>query len=546
MAEAEAAVKTRLTRTRTGCFKCRVRRRKCDEGKPSCQRCLDGGFECQYGTKLSFLQKNAKTSSESYNAKYAKLRKFVVPETATKPDIQVQHYEVTSSKQKKSVRTDTSQNHEESQQIQSSRPPPQVQPQLPPPAIINLSLETNAASSQALATHLQGPSSFNLAISPSNAAYETAIDGLLTVGHDHYTARHDGFPNCLHMHQDRAVELLDINDADQTFGLIVPRVAMNSMPLLSSLLSLSLATLGNDTHLDLTGQSLLPDPDNPHIGIMRSALTFTFTTLHRQFVTQPTSWLSPSKNIGYDSINSVSFQDHYPSVALAISWMILRLGVSVSLMNGSPVSIPSMVSYEASSPLNGIYRESLKCGREPVLLCAQVLNYCFGDDASTSPERIRTPAAQKWKALYGALHMWYTNRPRDFKPMLEIEDNELFPLILFTNGAAILANQLYHSSMLLLLQNRPRTLPKEHGRNVYLSPLWHAQHICGISLNNDTRNSWDFTLLASFYLAAKRMTYEPQQHAILHGIGRIGSLTGWNVNTLSAQLVHEWQPDGGY
>jgi hypothetical protein len=157
---------------------------------------------------------------------------------------------------------------------------------------------------------------------------------------------------------------------------------------------------------------------------------------------------------------------------------------------------------------------------------------------------IRLPAAHRWKAFSEALQKWYSIRPTDFKPMLEAEDGEqLFPLVLFTNGSAILANQLYHTSMLLLLQNRPRTLPKEHGRNIYLSPLWHAQRICGISLNNDTRTSWDFSLLASFYFAAKRMTYEPQQHAILRGLDRIGSLTGWNVLSLSAQLMHEWQPD---
>ncbi|KXJ96232.1 hypothetical protein Micbo1qcDRAFT_231307 [Microdochium bolleyi] len=48
-------------RVRTGCLKCRVRRRKCDEGKPACQRCVAGGFECHYGTRLSFLPKNSFT-----------------------------------------------------------------------------------------------------------------------------------------------------------------------------------------------------------------------------------------------------------------------------------------------------------------------------------------------------------------------------------------------------------------------------------------------------------------------------------------------------
>lgn len=214
-------------------------------------------------------------------------------------------------------------------------------------------------------------------------------------------------------------------------------------------------------------------------------------------------------------------------------------------MNGSPVSIPDIISYNTSSPIAVISREAFNTDREPVLLCAQVINHCFGQGAPATPGMPGPPpTAQNWKSLTESLNMWYTNRPRDFKPMWEVDEREeLFPLVLFTNGAAILANQLYHTSMLLLLQNRPRTLPKEHGRSVLISPLWHAQRICAISLNNDTRTNWDFSLLASFYLAAKRMTYEPQQKTILRGIDRIGSLTGWNVNALSAQLVQEWQPD---
>ncbi|KAF4982708.1 hypothetical protein FZEAL_1735 [Fusarium zealandicum] len=587
----DAVSKTRLKRTRTGCFKCRVRRRKCDEGKPACQRCVDGGFQCQYGTRLSFLEKNAKTSHDPARAakpSYAKLR-FVIPESTTPKPSQFQQDETTLGEPGKKPSTPV-----ETESAVLDEAIIQQQPETPALISPNLGDYGTITSPQAPGNHeLPDPGSYAIGISPSNAAYETALDGLLSLGNDHYVppsasatsqvatnggyfgspthSRHpatsvqfdlrekpqaEPFPNCLHMPQDRAVELLrhyryhiapwlDIGDTGQAFGLLVPRIAMDSAPLLDSLLSLSLTTLGGQVELDFGEQSLLPaSPNNSSIDILCNALTFAFTTLRRHFVTPPTSWQSPSKSVAFDVVNSASFQEQQSSVALAVSWMMLRLDVSVSLMNGSSVSIPSLVSYEASSPLNGMYRESLKYDREPLLLCAQVLNYCFGSDDPTSPGLIRPTAAQKWKSLSEALSMWYTNRPRDFKPMLEIDDNEqLFPLVLFTNGAAVLANQLYHTSMLLLLQNRPRTLPKEHGRSVYMSPLWHAQRICGISLNNDNRTSWDFSLLASLYLAAKRMTYEPQQHAILRGIDRVGSLTGWNVNALSAQLVHEWQPD---
>lgn len=36
------------TRSRWGCLSCRKRRKKCDEGRPSCQICIDRGAECTY------------------------------------------------------------------------------------------------------------------------------------------------------------------------------------------------------------------------------------------------------------------------------------------------------------------------------------------------------------------------------------------------------------------------------------------------------------------------------------------------------------------
>ncbi|KPM37560.1 hypothetical protein AK830_g8990 [Neonectria ditissima] len=580
--------KTRLKRTRTGCFKCRMRRRKCDEGKPSCRRCVDGGFECQYGTRLSFLEKNAKTAGGSERVSkpaYGKLR-FVVPESVTvQENIQFQDDDSPS-------RDSESTNALPLQAQVLAEENAELLPQ-PPTVISAIALE--APVLDALATPSPGgranAGSYTVGISPSNAAYETALDGLLSLGHDSYapapvTSRvleHEtffgsppdpppdfspgrlepaskptagAFQNCAHLPQDRAVQLLrhyryniapwlDIGDVAQTFGLLVPRIAMDSASVLDSLLALAMTTLGEHVDLNFDQCPVPPDPNGPSVDILHGVLAFVFVALRRHVVIAPTSWQSPAKNMAFGLLNSTSFQEHYPIVNLAVSWMMLRLDLSVGLMNGSAVSIPNILSYGASSPMSGMCRESLKYDREPVLLCAQVLNHCFGQDLPSTPGmHLRPSTAQNWKSLTESLNMWYNNRPRDFKPMWEVEESEeLFPLVLFTNGAAVMANQLYHTSMLLLLQNRPRTLAKGHGRSVLVSPLWHAQRICAISLNNDTKTSWDFSLLASFYLAAKCMTYEPQQHAILRGMGRIGSLTGWNVNALTAQLVQVWQPD---
>ncbi|KAL7823160.1 hypothetical protein V8C26DRAFT_385562 [Trichoderma gracile] len=61
--EIQSTDRIRKKRARTGCLRCRTRRRKCDERKPRCQRCTDTEAECVYGQRLSFLQKNAFTLS---------------------------------------------------------------------------------------------------------------------------------------------------------------------------------------------------------------------------------------------------------------------------------------------------------------------------------------------------------------------------------------------------------------------------------------------------------------------------------------------------
>jgi hypothetical protein len=125
--------------------------------------------------------------------------------------------------------------------------------------------------------------------------------------------------------------------------------------------------------------------------------------------------------------------------------------------------------------------------------------------------------------------------------MAEMEGEEsLFPVVLFTNGAAVLANQLYHTAMLLLLQSRPRTLQAASRKSSAASHLWHAQRVCGICLNNDRRDSWDLCLVASLYLAAQRLTYEPQQRAILDCLNRVRIITGWDLSNFAVELQETW------
>ncbi|PVH98825.1 hypothetical protein DM02DRAFT_508348, partial [Periconia macrospinosa] len=115
-----------------------------------------------------------------------------------------------------------------------------------------------------------------------------------------------------------------------------------------------------------------------------------------------------------------------------------------------------------------------------------------------------------------------------------------FPTLVFSNAAAVLANQLYHTSMLLLLQRKPRFVTQVQPNSPDFSLLWQSHRICGIAVNNDRWDCWDPCLVASFLVAAKTATHQSQHNIILSTLANIQEFTGWNVAHHVESLKHEW------
>ncbi|KAM0276546.1 hypothetical protein ACHAQH_006647 [Verticillium albo-atrum] len=347
---------------------------------------------------------------------------------------------------------------------------------------------------------------------------------------------------------------LDICDMGQSFGLVVPRLAMESEGALYSLLALS-------------SESQLADPqqtqtqDAEYLGAMAEAsfmrhhsfdpfndsnLTLVALASTARFLRgAPGSWHSASSVLGDDVLRKGL--GHAPSkLRLSVLGLLLRLDLGTALVNGTIVSIPEQLNYpatptqwEASVIADTLFQSAI----ESLLLCAQAVNFgacSFPAQASTAGSAPQSPV-QRWTMLTDALNNWYANRPQEFRPMIEMEvDESLFPVLLFTNGAAVFANQLYHTAMLLMLQNRPRTLAVGARKAPAMSPLWHAQRVCGIAVNNDRRDSWDLCLVASLYMAAQRISYEPQQLAILGCFEKVKAVTGWDVSSFGEKAREDW------
>ncbi|KAK2041987.1 hypothetical protein LZ31DRAFT_567574 [Colletotrichum somersetense] len=564
----------------------------CDEGKPRCQRCIDGDFECRYGSRLTFLEKNVLTVTSTSNAgdastpRYPRLQ-FVNPASPSQtPEAPSSPSPVSQTPLRLSIATNATDTSACLSPLQTQtrivsafqietrlsdpvvlKPQP-LEPNLAPPFHHPLPLTQWRSQSIGSIGH-EG------LVSPAGKFYvaekSSSLEPLPSHGSGSYAVAGDGFGvsppdsagerrapaatlavTTANVSPDRLLQLLrhfryqlDMCDMSQTFGLHVPRLAIEHEDVLHSLLTVAAVTQQADMRSAAFGDieylkslAVARPMYAEGVGMSDSDIVRLALWATCQFASDgPNGWQDLLGAIG-DRFWSEALAGANPKT-IAILSVLVRLELAAALVAGAQNSVPEQLHFDnASQPSDSspVAEAMFRCAVEPLLLCAQVVNFCAGTSRShtaVGPGIPPTTPVHRWTVLCDALGAWYAKRNRNFRPMAEMDGDEgLFPVVLFTSGAAVLANQLYHTAMLMLLHNKPRTLQTaaaaaaKKSSVASLSPLWHAQRVCGIALNNDRRDSWDPCLVASLYLAARRMTYEPQQRAILECFERVGALTG--------------------
>lgn len=208
------------------------------------------------------------------------------------------------------------------------------------------------------------------------------------------------------------------------------------------------------------------------------------------------------------------------------------------------ISLPVLTA-EAGSVGTG--DSTARCAYDAIALCVDTTMFAQGDDDRWLQQRYELNRVEVWKSLVQRFAHWYIHRSQAFQPIIELyprdgvltEDD--YPTIVFTSGAALLANQLYHTGMLLLLQSRPRFAEKPSQNSPSMSTLWHAHRICGIAIQNDRPGWWDPCLVASLIVAGRTATHASQHNAIVRTLETVQRLTGWILEPLVEQLRTEWQ-----
>ncbi|KAF2261211.1 hypothetical protein CC78DRAFT_535820 [Lojkania enalia] len=210
---------------------------------------------------------------------------------------------------------------------------------------------------------------------------------------------------------------------------------------------------------------------------------------------------------------------------------------------GVPPPAPAMQAYFVGVKTGDI----LEYSTWAIALCVDAALFAQGDEHGYLEQRYGRNRVEVWTTLVRSLEIWYAQRPHEFQAIIELypRDGKLsddeFPTLVFTNGAAILANQLHHTGMLLLLQNKPRFTGPMNLNSSFRSALWHTHRICGIATNNDRAECWDPSLLASFLVAARLATHRSQHTVIISSLERVCKLTGWNISHQINILEHKWR-----
>lgn len=271
--------------------------------------------------------------------------------------------------------------------------------------------------------------------------------------------------------------------------------------------------------------------------------------LHTLISDIPRAWNNANcRDLGL--LDSLVEQAYGTEMESVMYWMFLRLELGTALASNMSIRVPLPMSAIPNLALlsrtEDVHERVRHYTRVVLWLCGKVL-ILYHQESMSEHDSVRQQLADSWLQAFDELDQWYRMRPQELQPIVELHTTDQilnpeseFPLILFANGAGPFSNQIYHTAMLLLLQCKPRTALLNKPNSPALSTLWHAQRICGIALNNDRRECWDPSLLASFLVAARFMTHESQQKEILQGFDSIRKITGWNVGEYLSHLREDW------
>ncbi|KAI1384353.1 uncharacterized protein F4822DRAFT_445819 [Hypoxylon trugodes] len=554
--------KQRRRRTRTGCERCRVQRRKCDEEKPQCGRCNAADIICRYETRISFLDKNSRTVSSD----------VVLPQnssSATRGYPALEFVVNNSEARWEDASSNLTPNTTYHAAEKLGRPKPFAELLI---ASTRYSQRENSEVGSQLSRNedIQDRS----LDPPQNLSVWEEENGWLLFGRSSLS---DDEVELLKHYLRYVAPWLDVYDQSQTFQCLLTQLAMKSPCVLESLLQLSAAFSDHPIEIirrrgvGLLHIRAMSNPPTTESSSTSLRIIAVFALVRTVLFVQDVPDLWKPGFYASPRFHKFEFVDMTQRrIWLGLFTLIARLGmqcfldqIAHSLMNQTA---PIMLSEFMPQILN-ISKTFVASENKPheilhaclccLSLLADAMKFCLPiseaeKDLASSQSVSEAPTGPscitRIGKLFDQLRMWWTNRPPQLQPLIETEGcDATFPTIAFASGAGISSNILYHTAMFLLLKNRWRLTPlfESSGSTVLdeiqTSPIWHARQVCGIAMNSEPEHTkcWDPSTMAALRLMARQMTHPSQQKEITTWFNRVKK-AGWHIDSLIHRLHDEW------
>ncbi|KAI0429251.1 hypothetical protein F5Y09DRAFT_264136 [Xylaria sp. FL1042] len=344
---------------------------------------------------------------------------------------------------------------------------------------------------------------------------------------------------------DEVAPWLDKFDNDCHFGRTLPVMAQDHRHLWCSMLALS-ARQQEQKHPDRRSSAslalyqeavhqLIPQLQSRSTAVVASCVVLCVLEM---MSCSPNMWRRHLDGCA-SLIQSVGINGFSAGLEKALFWCFARMDVCGGFISSQHTLIPidswsSEISLEKNVQL---YRETSCSGLYAgysVFLCAAVLDLFAGNYTGDTFTR-------RWSEIFAYIEDWYTQRPLEMKSILELnapkgDFSRPFPVVLFSNAAAVSGNQLYHTAALVMLQGKPRgAFIRSKPRSI----LWHARRICAISISNMQHSSWT-NCIQPLWIAGKVMSHPSEHQAILDIYAKIEKDTGWSAKWRADDLKSYW------
>ncbi|KAE8147164.1 hypothetical protein BDV25DRAFT_39163 [Aspergillus avenaceus] len=556
-------------RVRTGCWTCRRRRRKCDEGKPRCKNCESKGLSCKYGGDLTFVPVSTPlhSSTVTQRGNYRAIQ-FIEHDSELSTGIRA------------------------SENVQDSQPAT-----TPPVASRCVSADTDGADHPAFnpfgysvcSTHditresTANPRNIGVHSVPKHDRYAVA-KALVSpetissnnpraagINTSHVTAP---YPNdeidLLRYFRYHLAPWIDGGDPECWFAIQTLLMAKVERALMAATLALALDR-SPSPDISITNRvAMLQEEARRNFCRANDDTRFLGETLLmvKDFLRcRPREWRSVLRS--RPQINRLPRHSSPEWHIYGQPWWLIHfrfdLAACILALDAPLLPCPTLSSPDGYETCFAALSSELRVAKGAYLRALTLLSRCLSlpsgrtEASSTTPSRqgqlpvhslVQTDYTSEWTALWMETLGWYHSRPVGFKPIVEVKGWDAdgmdpgnigsFPILIYTTALALIANVTYHITCSLLLTKKPRLYQTLGGPSRFSSRIWHAQAIAGIAVSNDFQEQWDPILIAALLTIAPEMTHPSQQTALLDQLNRIVKATGIQLTGEIVDLQSRW------